>query len=123
MPAWAQTVYEPFSSCALIDTYRSLGEKLSSANDAVSILMPMTVNSGRFCNLSAYTAEINASPTDQPTAHARPWIAEHSMGFRLTLPPFCLSAFPVSFFILYSISFPFPCRYFVAVVVAIVELV
>lgn len=108
MPAWAQTVYEPFSSCALIDTYRSLGEKLSSANDAVSILMPMTVsNSGRFCNLSAYTAEINASPTDQPTARARPWIAEHSMGFRLTLPPFSPFRFSRFFFyfVLHQFSF------------------
>lgn len=67
-PRGRKAFEEPFSTYTLIDTYRILGEKLSSANDAVSILMPMTVSNlgGRFCNLSAYTAKINARPPASP---------------------------------------------------------
>lgn len=110
-PCGRKAVEEPFSTYTLIDTYRILGEKLSSANDAVSILMPMTVSNlgGRFCNLSAYTAKINARPPASPPVErytAVPW-TRRGIG-AWPSPFFAVSPPPISHFSLFPFSHYFP---------------
>lgn len=120
-PCGCKPFAEPFSTCTLIDTYRILGEKLSSANDAVSILMPMTVRNLRGKDFAIYLLTqqklMPDRPRARPSSDTRP-CPELDGVSPLDLPPFFavfsphFSFFCFPFFSLLSfISFSFPCRF------------